>query len=271
MTETTDSPKPAAGPQKTSLAALLKTKPIKTLPTDRIGFDTQLAILRAYAAASGPDKQATTNADVAKIADVAASSISICNPFFTDCGLLIREGIKQRPVDALFDYLAAWEWNSESAGVKLAAVLSSAWFAKALLPKLAFRSLSRDEAITFLAEEARASKDYKSQLDLLIEFLVTAGLVTIDGNMLSKVAGKREGEPAPQDGVQLPKAAPDSAPADAPADDVETFSIPLPGKPSATIIVPKGLDADDWDMLSEMMATYIKRWKKGMVKNGETK
>ena len=44
--------------------------------------------------------------------------------------------------------------------------------------------------------------------------------------------------------------------------DVERFEIPLPGKQQgARIIVPKGLDADDWVMLQTMLAAYIKRWK----------
>ncbi|GAB7521536.1 hypothetical protein PBS_05200 [Paraburkholderia sp. 2C] len=49
------------------------------------------------------------------------------------------------------------------------------------------------------------------------------------------------------------------------ADDLdpglEVFSIPLPGKPPAKIIVPIGLDADDWAMLQTMLAAYVKRWK----------
>lgn len=40
------------------------------------------------------------------------------------------------------------------------------------------------------------------------------------------------------------------------------FEVPIPGKPSATVIVPDDLDADDWEMLSSMMTTYINRWKK---------
>lgn len=41
----------------------------------------------------------------------------------------------------------------------------------------------------------------------------------------------------------------------------ERFEIPLPGKHSAKIIVPSGLDADNWTMLQVMLAAYIKRWK----------
>lgn len=40
------------------------------------------------------------------------------------------------------------------------------------------------------------------------------------------------------------------------------FEVPIPGKPSAVVMVPNDLDADDWTMLSSMMTTYIERWKK---------
>lgn len=39
------------------------------------------------------------------------------------------------------------------------------------------------------------------------------------------------------------------------------FEVPIPGKPSAVVIVPGNLDADDWTMLSQMMTIYIGRWK----------
>lgn len=44
-------------------------------------------------------------------------------------------------------------------------------------------------------------------------------------------------------------------------EDVERFEIPIPGKASVRVIVPKDLDADDWEMLQSMITVYIKRWK----------
>ncbi len=44
-------------------------------------------------------------------------------------------------------------------------------------------------------------------------------------------------------------------------EDVERFEIPIPNKPSVRVIVPRDLDADDWEMLQNMISVYIKRWK----------
>ncbi|WP_462370425.1 DUF5343 domain-containing protein [Oxalobacter formigenes] len=44
-------------------------------------------------------------------------------------------------------------------------------------------------------------------------------------------------------------------------DQTERFEIPIPGKSSVQVIVPKNLDADDWSMLQSMIQAYINRWK----------
>ncbi|TDR04451.1 DUF5343 domain-containing protein [Paraburkholderia silvatlantica] len=64
------------------------------------------------------------------------------------------------------------------------------------------------------------------------------------------------------EGEQRPSETGGRAPQEEDDPDVERFEIPLPGKQQgAKIIVPTGLDADDWVMLQTMLAAYIKRWK----------
>lgn len=40
------------------------------------------------------------------------------------------------------------------------------------------------------------------------------------------------------------------------------FEIPIPGKASVLVVVPEALDADDWEMLSQMFGLYVQRWKR---------
>ncbi|WP_242109100.1 hypothetical protein [Luteimonas aquatica] len=241
-------------------------KLVKVIPTDRVSFDKQMSVLRAYAAASGPEKKAVSNDEVsAVISGLAASSISLCNPYLSDCGFLIAEGRKQRPVDAVFDYLHAYEWNPDTAATKLRGIMAETWAAKELLPKLGFRQLSKDEAIQFLADASKAQKGHRRNLETVLDYLGTTGVVNVDGNTVSKVSGAPLGNdpppppPAADDkhkgGQRTPK-----------SDDVEHFTIPIPGKEAAVITVPKNLDADDWDMLSTMIGTYIARMRKDSTK-----
>lgn len=47
-----------------------------------------------------------------------------------------------------------------------------------------------------------------------------------------------------------------------PPPGVHRFELPIPGKPSVQVLVPESLDADDWEMLSQMFGIYIARWKR---------
>jgi hypothetical protein len=231
-----------------------KAKPLKVLPTDRVGFEKQLAVLRGYAAASGPDKRPVSNSDVASIVGIHAGSVSNCNPFFADCGLVVREAGVYRPADEVFEYANSYNWDAGGAAEKLAPVLSATWFADTLFPKLAFRALTKDEAIKFLAEEAKATPNYRDQLSMLLEYLAAAGLVIVEGNLVSKKAGAKMAHPPSEPTKPVEKH-------DIPKDDptTTTFEIPIPDKRSAKIILPKNLDSDDWTMIQAMLAAYVSR------------
>lgn len=237
----------------------VKQKPSKPLPSDRLSFDSQLSILRAYAAASGPSKNPASNADVEKISDISASSVSVCNPFFNDVGLIIREGNKQRPAQNVFDYAHSFEWDAEGAAAKLAPIIEDTWFAEALIPKLAFRALSRDEAVTYLAEESKATLEYKRQLELLLDYLEAAGLIKIEGNTVTKAPLKQHRAP------HYPEKPQEQAPGqERPAlnDDRDKIVIPIPGKKDVEVFIPNNLDVDDWAMFYTVLRIYIKRLKK---------
>jgi hypothetical protein len=102
-------------------------------------------------------------------------------------------------VDAVFSFDQASEWGNDRPASKLAPVLAASWFGKPLLARLSLKSTTVNEALAFLAEECKASLEYKPQVQLLLDYLETTGLITIDGSMVSKVArGGPEGGEAPK-------------------------------------------------------------------------
>lgn len=239
----------------------VKASLTKQLPTDRVSFDKQMSVLRAYAAASGHDKRAVNNDEVAKVMidGLAASSISLCNPFLADAGLLTpAENRKQRPHDAVFDYLHAFEWSPETSAQKLGRVLSETWAAKSLMPKLSYRQMSKDEAIAFLAEDSKATKAHRKNLETLLDFLSASGVIRVDGNTVMKAS---VAAPAPPPAAGTNANGTKNPPAPENDDDVQCFTIPVPNKKAATITFPKNLDADDWTMVTAMMGAYMKRLK----------
>lgn len=244
-----------------------RSKPTKSLPTDRLSFEKQKFTLRAVAKASlSVDRGAVSNTDVSKYADIAPNSVSNCNNFWLDAGLIVRDGLKIRPVDAVFEYDQAAEWTPEIAFNKLAPVLGASWFGKAMLTKLAMKDISISDALVFLAQECNAPIEYKGQVSLLLDYLQAAGLITMDGSTVSMV--KRGDTPPP---TPAPTVAPLNPAGTSSTGSTEgrrhvqhgmrRVTIALPTHDDVTIEFPDALDSDDWILVADQLATYIKRWK----------
>jgi hypothetical protein len=150
----------------------------KVLPTPRISFAKQLDILRAYAAEG--DKP-VTNDQVAALVKIAASTASLANPFFADIGLVDRIDGKYQASPAVQSFARAHRWDPENAPRELAPVLIETWFAKRLLPRLAYSAMSEREATAELDQEAKAGPEYLPQLRVLLDFLEASGLIHRDG------------------------------------------------------------------------------------------
>jgi hypothetical protein len=194
-----------------------KARPIKTLPTDRIKFDKQLDLLRAYAAISGPSLKSVANKDVAGVVDMVASTVSISNKFFSEMGFLLPASDGgYTPAADVVSYVRAYEWKPETAAFKLAPIILRTWFAERLVPKLRFRPMDEAEAITDLAEEAAATQFYQNQLKILLDYLAASGIIVRDGGRVSlgpqaNVLASGNGSAATMPGV------PDAPRAEAPA------------------------------------------------------
>ena len=154
----------------------LKPRPIKPLPTDRVGFQRQMEILRAYAV-NGESGRSVTNEQVAAAVNIAAQSVSLCNMFFADIGLLQRGDSGYIPSQEVLDFSRAYEWEPENAAKRLAPAIEKAWFATTLIPVLKFRALEDREAIMKLAEASSASTDYEPQLRMILDYLAVAGII----------------------------------------------------------------------------------------------
>lgn len=246
-----------------------RSRPVKPLPTDRLSIETQFAVLRGYAATSGAEHRAVSNDEVGKTIGMNSNSISLCNPFWESIGLITREGRKQRPTDAVFEYFQAYQWNQDTAASKLAPILSSAWFHAVLAPKLSFRSLSKIEAAGFLADETKASRNYQDNLFLILEYMRQVGIVSIDGDTISLIQPMQEKQNKAEDEH------PPQQPSDNATTDIETrpsgmkrFAVHIPDKNDAVFLLPENIDQEDWEMALEVIQMYVSRWKKFQGQKG---
>lgn len=173
-----------AGPTKED-AAIRKSKPTKVLPTERVNFEKQLKILRAYVAASGDGTKPSSLGEAAALVDMNANTVSIAVQFFANTGLLQRtDGGSYLPSADALSFHRAYEWDAETAAHKLAPTLREQWFFHALSARLSLNPMEEEQAITVLAEASAASPEYKTNLRFLLDYLVASGLVLRDGSTL---------------------------------------------------------------------------------------
>jgi hypothetical protein len=154
-------------------------KRTKILPTWRIAAPKQLEILRAFGALAGKESKSISNAQVASSVKLKAETIALGNAFYVSIDLLTKSDKDNGfvPSDDLMSYARAAQWDVATAPRKLGPKLSKSWFGEALIPKLRFKPLMVDEAISALAEAAESGPNTKPQLDTLLFFLEQAGLI----------------------------------------------------------------------------------------------
>lgn len=236
------------------------------LPSAKLAIDKQYNALRAFAIASGSERDPVSIHAVADILQIHSGSISMCNPFFVDAKLISKVGHKFTPADEVFEYAQRMEWEDPDAGKKLAPVLEETWFAKALIPRLKLKSIAEKAGIGVLSEVSNASPSEKRQLVMLIDYLEYAGLLIRENGTLigikntgttsSEAVEKVEKSPQIQDVVTAPTR-------DAVDESLYTsLTIPIPGCSDAFFQIPKGLDEEDWEFFTSTLSSYLERLRK---------
>lgn len=168
----------------------------KALPTDRVGFEKQLAILQAYGAVAA--EEGKTASAIAEVVGIHASSVSVCNAFFTESAFIERAGVGNKATPDVVAYQRAIEWDATTAGEKLAPTLRQTWFWKVLAPRLSFRPVEEGEAIRILADECGAGKTYRPQIKALVDYLEVGKLVVREGTLIKRgPLGGDSGSPKP--------------------------------------------------------------------------
>jgi hypothetical protein len=171
-----DAAAPEATPDKTP-----KPKLSKALPSERVSWEKQLVLLRCFAIGAGPENKPVSNQQLADLAKLHINTAGINNTFYADAGFITKMGQGYTPVAEVVSFERAYGFNPETAGQKLAPALRRSWFGQALLPKLAVRSLSEDDALGELAHACLATKEHTPQLRTLLDYLALGSVIERDG------------------------------------------------------------------------------------------
>lgn len=205
----TPSPETPATESKSGVPQPKRSRPNKTIPTERMKLERQFDLLRAYAGVYSASQKPVGNKEVADIVQMSDTTTSLANGFFTDTGLLIKAPGGSVPADEVIAYHRTYEWDKENAARELQPVLAKCWFWEVLQPKLGFRPLDEKEAVNALGAASAASSEYRPNLKLILDYLVTVGMIERDGTMLKLVRGAGGEKPAreEQQGAQQERAA----------------------------------------------------------------
>src|SRR5262249_29698635 len=143
----------------------------KVLPTDRVAFDKQAEIARAFAAIfeiKGQKAVSNEDAGAALTPALAGGTVLTTNPFFSDIGLLNRaEEGGFKPSQELLDYHRARQWNEGAGKEKLRPLFERTWFYQCLAPKLQLASQPISNCLAILAGESKATTEHSPRLRTL--------------------------------------------------------------------------------------------------------
>jgi hypothetical protein len=161
----------------------------KNLPTDRIAFDKQVSILRAFAAAySANGGKPVTTDEAGDVLTPKFSGLTVTQviAFFTDVGLLARSDKGGYiPSAEVLEFNKACQWDESEAKAKLRPIFEGTWFYRSLAPRLELAPQSKTNCLAILAGESKAEPEHKVRLQNLINFLEYAGTVSLIGETVS--------------------------------------------------------------------------------------
>jgi hypothetical protein len=157
----------------------------RILPTERISFLRQLEVLRAFAVAAADGGGTASNKGAGDLIKMSHHTVVLSTPFFVSVGLLSRaDRGRFAPVAEVVEYSRAFQWQPDSAALRLAPVLRKSWFGQIITRMVSVQPRDAEDVLTDLAGAAEATPDHRANLELLLEYAVAVGLVQRDGRQV---------------------------------------------------------------------------------------
>lgn len=165
-----------------------KPRADKPLPTDRLKFDNQVAVLRYVAQTSGTSRRGSTADAMSAAVDLRGGTGGLNSRFFQSAGWF--EAVNRGEYTASAGTIA---WNQHitidpgaqyDAAAQMRDEVTSSWFWETLHPLIeSGQPISTRVALLELARASGAT-DHSAQLDTIIDWLAWVGLVIRDGDQI---------------------------------------------------------------------------------------
>jgi len=151
----------------------------KSLPTERMKFDTQKAALVAFVTASDRGKEAVGATEIAARIGLSPDTAALVNNFFVEAGFVTKEGKgRYKPVESVNEYQRLYELQPEQAAKQLAEPLKKSWYFTEIAKELrGAGKVVEERLINVLGLAAGAGGDRRAQLELVLDWLEYARLI----------------------------------------------------------------------------------------------
>ena len=179
----------APAPAGAVVRAPQRTRPQRPLPTDRIAFPQQPAVLQSLGRLSSPAKRPVDSTDLGGSLHMASGTAGLLPRFFVDAGWAEKAG-KGRYIatDSLLEYVrhVGVEPEAETkAAAFLATAFQQSWYWQAVEHQLVVTgSMLMNDAIIILMKEAGATPAHRDQLENVFAWMEYVGLVVLEEDTL---------------------------------------------------------------------------------------
>lgn len=143
------------------------------------GIETLIQVLKTYVIGTKNGESPIDYQEVASISGLNPSTVSGCNKFFEENGMLIlRKRGMYVPSQEIVNFSRELPWDVENAKRKLRNVLKRTWFGELVLKKFELNtSYKESELISSLGKEAGALDDQMASLKRIIELMEYSELI----------------------------------------------------------------------------------------------
>jgi len=152
-------------------------------------FEVGVAGLKAIAVSSDNGKHAVGAEELAMRLNLSPASAGLNNAFFTEVGLVTKEGRgRYKPTELALEFARKHTFDQEAAGKVLAPAFRTTWCFQEVQKQVAMEPrVTKDQMVQVLAAAAGATNDHRVQLLGILDWLQYAGVIEIKDDVVTVV------------------------------------------------------------------------------------
>lgn len=180
MTDNEDSPDNAEVPESSAeIRRPQRIKPMRPVPSERLGMDTHLTVIKAGVLASRAGAEAVSTERIEQSPEVRKQAASLIMGFLVDFGVFQKEGRNYRPTDIGVGFVRLFQLDENRAKAVLRPLVEKTWWGQSTKTLLEFTpSLAEDSLVKELMIESGVFDSKKERaIRVLVDWMDYTGYI----------------------------------------------------------------------------------------------